>query len=143
MKIQIFKKEDFTEVYLPYIPKVIGLIKAIDGAKYSTQPVKKWSIPTGQLTNLVTILEQNNVEIDYLSEAKILQDISNKENIKSVQISMDDLEFNIKLPVPSNLYGYLFNTPKRTENKTYIINNQHFPQFFSFCSSSNIDIVMN
>lgn len=145
MKIEIFKQQDLTEIYLSYIPKVITIIKSIDGAKYSKDPIKKWTIPTTQLDNLVSQLEENKVEINYLSEPKVFDDVTNKENkeIQSVQVSMDNSQFTINLPVPSNVYAFLYNTPKKITNKTYVINNQYFSQFFTYCFSRKIKIIMN
>ena len=139
MKVEIYKKEDSTEVYLTYIPEIIALIKSIEGAKYSALPIKKWTLPTAQLENLVTLLEQNAVQIEYVSDRKVLHDRSNKEN-NSVQISMDDFQFHVKLPVPKPLFEHLFDVPKRITFEKFVIDNENFPSFFKFCFIQNVRI---
>ena len=142
MKIQIFKQQDFTEVYVLYIPKVIALIKSIQGAKYSTIPVKKWTIPSSQFENLVALLTFHAVEIENVFEQKVLDETSNKENrdYNSVQISIDDHDFIVKLPIPKHLFDHLFDTPKKITFENFTINNEYFTTFFKFCFYKNLKI---
>ena len=142
MIVQIFKAEDSTDVYLPYMPEIIALIKSIKGAKYTINPVKKWTIPTTQLENLVLLLNQNDVAIEYVSVPRIFQFDTNKENKikKSVYVSIGDHDFILRLPTPQKVFDYLLTTPKKMSNNNFLINNEYFPAFFTFCFNNNLNI---
>ena len=137
MKVEIFKEDNYSEIYLPYIPKAIFLIKSIEGRKYETQPNKKWIIPTSQLALLVSLFDQNDIQVVYLTEQRKLNQI--KEN-NSIEIFLGEKDFLIKLPVAKLMYAKMVNIPKRVTETHWEINNEYFPNFFRFCYQLNFFI---
>ena len=118
MKVQIYKNQDFSKIYIGYKPELIALIKSTPGAKYEPLPIKKWKIPTSELENLLSKFTHFDVEVEYTDEKTSLVETPNEEN-KEVKIgSVYDPFFNldqcmIKLPVPKCIFTELFRIQKK------------------------------
>lgn len=67
MKVGILKKDNKTEIFFKYNPKIVDCIKKIDGAKYDGL-VRKWIIDTEKLIELRSILDENCIIIELKDE---------------------------------------------------------------------------
>ncbi|CAF0857770.1 unnamed protein product, partial [Brachionus calyciflorus] len=92
MKVEILKNLDKLEIYGDYDIKWITIIKEIGGSRFSNFP-KRWIVSTSQHDNLVTKLEENDIDVEFIKEK-----IFPEKSIIAVRFEEDN--FKIKLPVP-------------------------------------------
>ncbi len=139
MKVQILRKNDFSEIFFEYKPELIALIKSIQGAKYHSIPVKKWTIPSTEIENLTSKFKVLNVEIEYKFQNNELTDSSPKLS-QIIEISIENNQCLVKLPVPKKIFSDLFNVPKTSTKTHWIIDSSNFFSLYKSCSQNNVKL---
>lgn len=140
MKIEILKNSEKSEIYGEYDQKWISIVKGINGAKYDPSP-KRWIIDTSKTDELISKLQENNIEFDFIKE----KFSENSENMKPnfVTVSCNEESFTVKLPVPKKLFSKTFYIPKHKEDNQWKIQNEFYPFFYKSCQDLGIYLYNN
>ncbi len=142
MKVQIFKQNDFSEIYLDYKPELIALVKSIEGAKYESIPVKKWTISTSELENLISKFKVLHVDVEYTDRKDELIDTTPLDN-QMIEVSIENNQCFVKLPVPKKIFSDLYKVPKTITKTHWIISNSHFSAICQSCYKNKVKLNLN